>query len=101
MKLIDFGTSVKFNKKQPGKISGILGTSYYIAPEVLRDEYDERCDVWSIGVVLYILLSGKAPFDAKTDEDIIKAILKGEYSMDEPIWEEISDDAKSLIKRMM
>lgn len=100
LKLIDFGTSVKYNKKQ-GKLKGIMGTSYYIAPEVLRDEYDERCDVWSIGVVLYILLSGKAPFDGGNDDEIIQAILKGEYSMSDPIWEEISEDAISLIKRML
>jgi calcium-dependent protein kinase len=78
-----------------------MGTSYYIAPEVLREDYDERCDVWSIGVLLYILLSGKAPFDGATDEEIINNIVKGEYQMTEPIWSEISSDATKLIGKML
>jgi|TARA_B110000967_G_scaffold172594_1_gene183707 calcium-dependent protein kinase len=52
------------------KLSTIHGTSYYIAPEVLKKNYDEKCDVWSIGVILYILLSGKPPFDGKSDNEI-------------------------------
>lgn len=65
LKIIDFGTACKFN---PGEILDTThGTSYYIAPEVLNKHYDERCDVWSIGVMLYILLSGKPPFDGDDD----------------------------------
>ena len=69
LKLIDFGSSVEFNK---GKevLKTVNGTSYYIAPEVLNKNYDERCDVWSVGIILYILLSGKPPFDGVDDASI-------------------------------
>jgi calcium-dependent protein kinase len=52
----------------------VLGTPYYIAPEVLEGHYNEKCDVWSIGVILYILVSGSAPFNDKTDELIMKRV---------------------------
>lgn len=55
----------------------VLGTAYYIAPEVLNGNYDERCDIWSIGVILYILLSGIPPFPGATDDEIMKKVRKG------------------------
>lgn len=101
LKIIDFGTSAEFNKGDTAKLSTIHGTSYYIAPEVLQKKYDEKCDVWSIGVILYILLSGKPPFDGKSDNEITHKVLLGKYSMTDPVWEQISDAAKGLIHRML
>jgi len=69
LKIIDFGTSTEFNRYKE-VLKTTHGTSYYIAPEVLKKSYDERCDVWSIGVMLYILLSGKPPFDGDDDQEI-------------------------------
>lgn len=66
IKLIDFGTSQVFNEGE--KMELVLGTPYYIAPEVLQGNYDEKCDIWSIGVILFILISGTAPFNAAEDE---------------------------------
>jgi calcium-dependent protein kinase len=57
----------------------VLGTAYYIAPEVLTGNYNEKCDIWSIGVILYILLSGEPPFSGNTDKDIIERVRKGSY----------------------
>ena len=68
LKIIDFGTSIMVDKGTTLKTTH--GTSYYIAPEVLNKKYDEKCDVWSIGVILYILLSGKPPFDGDNDDEI-------------------------------
>lgn len=68
LKIIDFGTSTMFETGTTLKTTH--GTSYYIAPEVLAKKYDARCDVWSVGVILYILLSGKPPFDGDNDEEI-------------------------------
>jgi calcium-dependent protein kinase len=65
LKVIDFGTSIEYNPHQ--KLRARLGTAYYIAPEVLIGEYDEKCDVWSCGIILYILLCGYPPFNGDND----------------------------------
>jgi calcium-dependent protein kinase len=59
-----------------------VGTPYYIAPEVILANYNERCDMWSIGVILFIMLSGVPPFDGSDDKEIIKAVRKGTFSME-------------------
>jgi len=69
IKIIDFGTSSILNNNK--KFKETLGTAYYIVPEVLNKRYDEKCDLWSIGVIMYILLTGQPPFNGRTDEDII------------------------------
>ena len=77
------------------------GTSYYIAPEVLKKKYDERCDVWSVGVLLYILLSGTPPFDGRDDQEITENVKKGKINLKGGKWTEISEDAKTLLKKML
>lgn len=79
----------------------IFGTAYYIAPEVLKGDYNEKCDLWSIGVILYILLSGKPPFDGNDDKEIVNSVRIGTYSLSGPEWKNISSEAKDLIKRML
>ena len=66
--IVDFGTAEHL--KPGSKFSTKNGTSYYIAPEVIKFEYDEKCDVWSIGVILYILLVGYPPFNGQDEEKI-------------------------------
>lgn len=78
-----------------------MGTPYYIAPEVLKKNYNEKCDVWSLGVILYILLCGYPPFYGKTDKSIMKKVLKGKYSFEGYEWDIISEDAKDLISKML
>lgn len=77
IKLIDFGTATIFNSDD--KLKAKLGTAYYIAPEVLKQDYDNRCDIWSAGVIMYILLCGSPPFNAKKDKDIMKKIEIGKF----------------------
>lgn len=72
LKLIDFGVSCEFIKGT--KLKETLGTPYYIAPEVLLQNYDEKCDVWSAGVILYILLCGYPPFNGDDDKEIIDSV---------------------------
>jgi calcium-dependent protein kinase len=68
---------------------------------VLKRKYDEKCDVWSCGVILYILLCGYPPFSGKTDDKIMEKVAKGVYAFDSEEWDDISKEAKELIKKMM
>ena len=95
IKIIDFGTSlvVDDNKKLDEK----LGTPYYIAPEVLAKSYGSKCDIWSCGVISYIILSGIPPFNGASDQEIMKKVKLGKFSFGDPIWNNISDLAKDFI----
>lgn len=99
IKLCDFGTSKMFEKNEV--IKNIVGSSYYIAPEVIQKKYNEKCDLWSCGVLLYILLSKKPPFNGKTDEEIMGRVKIGQYSLVGPPWNTISSEAKDLIKSLL
>lgn len=99
IKIIDFGAAVSFTPKT--KMIEMIGSPFYIAPEVANYNYNEKCDEWSCGVILYILLSGVPPFPGNTNEEIIARIKKGFYSFDQPIWGQISNDAKDLIQKLL
>lgn len=72
-----------------------------MAPEVLRKSYGYGCDVWSCGVICYILLSGFPPFDGETDSDIEKAIKKGDFHFKARVWDAVSDDALDFIQDLL
>jgi len=80
-----------------------LGTAYYIAPEVIKKSYNEKCDLWSCGVIMYILLSGEPPFnDSRADNDaIMKKVEIGKYDIEQGVWKSISPEAKDLIKDLL
>jgi calcium-dependent protein kinase len=104
IKVIDFGTSKKLSPNT--KLKSMMGTAYYIAPEVIDGRYDEKCDVWSCGVILYILLckrylGGYPPFNGKSDSEIFKKIKAGKFSFSGFEWLKVSKDAKNLLKKML
>jgi calcium-dependent protein kinase len=78
-----------------------LGTPYYIAPEVLNKKYNEKCDIWSCGVIMYIILSGMPPFNGQNDQEIMKKVRIGKFSFSDPCWSNISDKAKDLITQLL
>nr|XP_043627075.1 calcium-dependent protein kinase 26 [Erigeron canadensis] len=99
LKAIDFGLSVFF---KPGQIfTDVVGSPYYVAPEVLLKHYGPEADVWTAGVILYILLSGVPPFWAETQQGIFDAVLKGYIDFESDPWPLISDSAKDLIRKML
>lgn len=99
LKLIDFGTSRIYSPDQ--KMSQRAGTAYYIAPEVLKKNYDEKCDLWSCGVILYILLCGYPPFNGSTEKIIMENVLIGKYQMKGREWNDVSQDAKDFLARLL
>ena len=99
IKIIDWGCAETVKTIKRSETAD--GTIYYIAPEVLHGEYNEKCDIWSCGVILYILLCGYPPFDGDSDEDIYKAIELGEVNFPEENWSQISQEAKNLIQKML
>jgi calcium-dependent protein kinase len=99
LKVIDFGTSAIFEETK--QLTQKYGTVYYIAPEVLRKDYNEKCDIWSCGVILYIFLCGRPPFGGKNDKDILMKVQQGHVSMVGSEWEKVSPEAKRLIMKML
>ncbi|GAB2282571.1 CDPK- kinase 5 [Dionaea muscipula] len=99
LKAIDFGLS-DFVKPDE-KLNDIVGSAYYVAPEVLHRSYSTEADVWSIGVIAYILLCGSRPFWARTESGIFRAVLKADPNFDEPPWPSLSSEAKDFVKRML
>jgi len=118
IKIIDFGFSVfmgknnemskeKESESQDPKKGGFkrlkskVGTLYYISPEIIKGNYDEKCDIWACGVILYILLAGYPPFTGNTDKEVYNLITSLKYDFDKERWKNISKYAKELIKNML
>ena len=98
VKVIVFGTCEILKKK---KLTEQIGTSFYIAPEVLKNGYNEKCDLWSCGVILYILLCGSPPFYGKNEKEIFRKILDGNFTFRHKIWNKISSEAKNLVLKLL
>jgi len=99
VKLIDFGTAVVM---KPGKkLVEVYGTAYYISPDVLNKSYNEKSDIWSIGVIMHVMLSGRPPFEGVCDADIIKKVRVGTYDINIEELSNVSKDGKDLLKKLL
>eukprot|EP00811_Abedinium_folium_P028718 NODE_4469_length_1887_cov_20.710227.p1 GENE.NODE_4469_length_1887_cov_20.710227~~NODE_4469_length_1887_cov_20.710227.p1 ORF type:complete len:510 (-),score=122.71 NODE_4469_length_1887_cov_20.710227:306-1835(-) len=99
LKVIDFGLSCKFEDGQV--LTTKAGTPYYVAPQVLQGKYDQLADVWSLGVIMYVLLCGYPPFYGDTDADVLAKVRLGNFSFNASDWKNVSEDAKGLIKQLL
>ncbi|CAD8141750.1 unnamed protein product [Paramecium pentaurelia] len=99
LKIIDFGASAKLINDE--KLKKRIGTPFYVAPEVLNGSYDEKCDIWSLGVILYVLLCGYPPFFGHSEGEVLAKVRKGTYQFDSNDWSRVSMQAKDLIRRML
>lgn len=91
----------RFNCYTDERLNDIVGSAYYVAPEVLHRAYTSEADVWSIGVIAYILLCGSRPFWARTESGIFRAVLKADPSFDEQPWPSLSSEARDFVKRLL
>ena len=96
IKVIDFGLS-----QSADKLKTKVGTAYYVSPEILKGNYTQLCDIWSAGVILYILLTGDPPFNGASDQIIYNKIMKFDFSFPENKWKHISKEAKDLLQNHM
>jgi calcium-dependent protein kinase len=106
IKIIDFGSAIELPNSK--RLTSVVGTPYYIAPEVLAGEYNEKCDIWSCGVILYILLCGRAPFTGNSEIEVMENIrnhqvkFPGTHSCTVgPIWNKRSKECKRLVMQML
>lgn len=99
LKATDFGLSVFYRNDE--KLSELVGSPYYVAPEVLRRRYDLKADIWSCGVMLYVLLSGVPPFWGENENEIFEAIQKAPLDLSSDPWPNISSQAKDCVSKML
>jgi len=101
VKIIDFGLARKHDEDFEAPMTTIVGTPYYIAPDVLRKKYKKSCDLWSVGVVAYILLCGYPPFNGSDKDEMHRATLRGRYHFPSEEWNDVSHSAKDFIRRLL
>eukprot|EP00931_Biecheleriopsis_adriatica_P063636 TRINITY_DN3857_c0_g2_i1.p1 TRINITY_DN3857_c0_g2~~TRINITY_DN3857_c0_g2_i1.p1 ORF type:complete len:489 (-),score=150.85 TRINITY_DN3857_c0_g2_i1:44-1510(-) len=99
LKLIDFGLAREF--KQGQILSTKAGTPYYVAPQVLAGKYDHQADMWSLGVIMYVMLCGYPPFYGDTDEEVLEKVRNGQLKFEKSDWKKVSADAQTLIKNLL
>ncbi|CDY69753.1 BnaCnng65160D [Brassica napus] len=99
LKAIDFGLSDYVRPDE--RLNDIVGSVYYVAPEVLHRSYSTEADIWSVGVIVYILLCGSRPFWARTESGIFRAVLKADPTFDDTPWPLLSSEARDFVKRLL
>ena len=99
IKVIDFGLSKYFTGDT--HMTTKLGTPYYVSPEVLEGRYDNSCDMWSIGVISFVMLCGYPPFNANNEQLLFRKIKCCDYDFNDDYWKDISNEAKDFIRKCL
>lgn len=97
MKLADFGTAGPYDTTGNNKLTELVGTPYYVAPEVLNEKYGQECDLWSLGVMSFLLLSGKLPFIANSIQAIFNKIETDEPNYSEGAWNHVTSEGADFV----
>lgn len=98
IKIVDFGSARKLTEE---RMKDMHGTCYYVAPEVLKENYGQECDMWSIGVITYLLLSGTCPFRGATNEEILKNVAKAKYNFQHNAFSKVSMNGQKFISALL
>ena len=101
VKIIDFGLSKLLQNLQKGQLRTLVGTPYYVAPEVLEGQYSKECDCWSLGVIMYAILSGCLPFYGNTPKEVFERIRTAKVNFELKEFKGISETAKDLIQKLL
>jgi len=103
IRLIDFGLSKTAlnNNGSRAKFATVVGTPYYLAPEVLRGDYGKECDCWSLGVMMYVILSGFLPFHGQNRAEVYSAVKQGTFTFDHPEFDTVHESARDLIEKLL
>jgi calcium/calmodulin-dependent protein kinase I len=100
IKLADFGFAARVHESK--SLTKQCGTPFFVSPEILmRKPYDQQSDMWSVGCIVYLLLSGNLPFMGRSQKELFRKIVAGKYEFDDEDWQDVSDDAKDLVKRLL
>lgn len=100
VKLIDFGLS-RMHDAREGPLRNAVGTAYYMSPEVINGSYDKSCDLWSVGIVTYILLAGYPPFNGSNDTEIYSATRRGNLIFERKVWGGLSHMSRDFVRRLL
>ena len=99
IKVADFGSSCFLDSKK--KLSGCFGSAYYVAPEVLAGEYNEKCDIWSTGVIMFILLTGRPPYNGRDENMILGQVKNTPLQIQKKDWPNLSQDAVDFLQNLL
>ena len=101
IKVLDFGLSKKFSSGKQHHMKEGVGTIYTMAPQVLQGIYTSQCDLWSIGVISFMLMSSEKPFADRKRRKMIDKIMRANYTTTGPIWDGISGEGKDFVANML
>jgi calcium-dependent protein kinase len=99
LKIADFGLSRRFSENEV--FTTRLGSPHFISPQVLSGRYDQLCDIWSCGVIMYMVLCGRQPFTGDTDMEVLSQVRRGSFSFSMSLWTSVSEEAKALIRKLL
>lgn len=99
IKLANFRSAVYIDSGQ--QLSEVVGSAYYVCPEILRQKYDQKVDLWSCGIFAHILLFGVPPFQGDTDQDVLKQVLYKDVDFKHQRWSKVSPDAKDFVRKLL